>query len=297
MLQNLLPQVALVDVHIDFGCADVFVAEHGLDGSQISPSLQELRGKTVAESVWADVFLDSRFLGILFYIHEEGYSAEVFASTKRDEDIVVFARFDCDALSDNEPLPQLLDGVLADGNQSFLPSLAMNSDVSLFKVEFAQLQIHQLADSEAATEQDFYDGEVADAFRFAQVYRSFYRIDFRQAQHFGQVFADFRTLEQLGGIGLNLFLDGQETVERTDSTQDSSHGARSHTKLLQSLRELVQLLECDLAEVDALVRIVVEELLEVLEIGVERVRGVRTLEPQILEVTADNGVANRASIC
>ena len=51
MLQNLLPQVALVDVHIDFGCADVFVAEHGLDGSQVGPSLQELRGKTVAEIV------------------------------------------------------------------------------------------------------------------------------------------------------------------------------------------------------------------------------------------------------
>lgn len=297
MLQNLLSEVALVDVHIDLGCADVFVAEHGLDSSQIGPSLQELRGKTVAESVWADVFLDSRFLGILFNIYEERYPAEVLASPKRDEDVVVLARFYCDALSDDEPLPQLLDGVLADGNQSFLPSLTMNSDVSLFEIEFAQLQVHQLADSEATTEQDFYDGEVANAFRFAQVYRSFYRIDFRQAQHFRQVFAYFRTLEQLCRVGLDLFLDSQETVERTDSTQDSSHGARSHTKLLQRLRELVQLLERDLAEIDALVRIVVEELLEVLEIGVERVRGVRTLEPQILEVTADNGVANRASIC
>ena len=297
MLQNLLSEVALVDVHIDFGCADIFVSEHGLDGSQVGPSLQELRGKTVAEGVWADVLLDSRLLGILFNIYEERYPAEVFASPKRDEDVVVLARLYCDALSDDEPLPQLLDGVLADGNQPFLPSLAMNSDVSLFEIEFAQLQIHQLADSEATTEQDFYDGEVADAFRFAQVYRGFYRVDFRQTQHFRQVFAYFRTLEQLCGVGLDLFLDSQETVERTDSAQDSSYGTRSHAKLLQRLRELVQLLKRDLAEVDALVRIVVEELLEVLEIGVEGVRSVRTLEPQILEVTANNGVANRASIC
>ena len=117
------------------------MSEHGLDGPQIGPSLQELRGKTVAEGVGADVLLDSRFLGILFNIYEERYPAEVFPSSKRDEDVVVLARFDCDALSDNEPLPQLLDGVLADGNQPFLPSLAMNSDVSLFEIEFAQLQV------------------------------------------------------------------------------------------------------------------------------------------------------------
>ena len=297
MLQDFLSEVALVDVHIDFGCADVFVPEHGLDGSQICPSFQKLRGKTVAESVRADVFPYSRFLGILFNIDEEGYPAEVFASTKRDEDIVVFARFYCDTLSDNKPLPQLLDGILADGNQSFLPPLTMNADITLFEIEFAQLQVDQLADSQPTTEQYFYDGEVANAFRFAQVYRSFYRVDFRQTQHFRQVFAYLRTLEQLGRIGLDLFLDGQETVERTDSTQDSSHRSRSHTKLLQSLRELVQLLERDLPKVDALVRIVVEELLQVLEIGIESVRSIGTLQSQILEVTANNGVTNGAGIC
>ena len=71
MLEDFLSEVALVDVHVDFCSADVLVSEHGLDGSQISPSLQELRGETVAEGVWADVFPDARLLGILFNIYEE----------------------------------------------------------------------------------------------------------------------------------------------------------------------------------------------------------------------------------
>lgn len=71
MLEDFLSEVALVDVHVYLCSADVLVSEHGLDGSQISPSLQELRGETVAEGVWADVFPDARLLGILFNIYEE----------------------------------------------------------------------------------------------------------------------------------------------------------------------------------------------------------------------------------
>ena len=82
MLQDFLPQVALVDVHIYLSRADVFVPKHRLNGSQISSSLQQLRGKTVTESVRADVFLDSRLLCILLNIDEERYSAEVFPSSK-----------------------------------------------------------------------------------------------------------------------------------------------------------------------------------------------------------------------
>ena len=80
VLQDFLPQVALVDVHVNLGCADVFVSEHRLDGSKICSSFQELRGKAVAEGVGADVLLDARLLGIRLDIDEEGYSAEVLAA-------------------------------------------------------------------------------------------------------------------------------------------------------------------------------------------------------------------------
>ena len=210
----------------------------------------------------------------------------MFAATERDEDIVFFARFHVDVLPHNEPVAQLLYGVLPDGDKSLFPSLAVYADVTLFEVEFAQLQVHQFADAKSATEQHFDDGEVAYAFRFAQVDGLFYRIDFGQAQHFGQMFAYLRTLQQLGGVGLDLFFEGQEAVERTHATQDASHRAGSHAKLLQSLCELVQLLERDVSEVDALVGIVVQQLLQVFQISIERVRSVRPLQPQILEVPA-----------
>ena len=105
-----------------------------------------------------------------------------------------------------------------------------------------------------------------------------------------------RALEQLGRIGFDLFLDGQESIERAHAAQDASHRTRPYAKLLQSLREVVQLLERDLAKVDALVRKVVQELLQVLEIGIEGVRGVRPLQPQVLEVAAQDGVAYSVGI-
>ena len=146
MLEDFLSEVALVDVHVNLGSADVFVSEHRLDGSQICPSFQELRGKTVPEGVRADAFPDSRFLGILFDIDEEGYSAEVFASSKRDENVIFLAWFHFDVLPHDEPLSQLLDGVIADGHKSFLPSFTVNADVTLFEIELAQLQANQFAD-------------------------------------------------------------------------------------------------------------------------------------------------------
>ena len=110
MLQDFLSQVAFVDVHINLRSADVFVPQHSLDGSQVCPSFQELRGKTVPESVRTDVFLDSCLLGIFLNIYKEGDSAEVFPSSKRDEDKVFFARFNFDSLSNNKPISQTFDG-------------------------------------------------------------------------------------------------------------------------------------------------------------------------------------------
>ena len=55
MLQNLFSQMRAVYMHIDFRCADVFVPEHGLDGSEVGSPLQQMGGKTVSESMRTDV--------------------------------------------------------------------------------------------------------------------------------------------------------------------------------------------------------------------------------------------------
>ena len=39
MLQDFFAQVAAVHMHVDFRGADVLVAQHGLNGTQVGPSL------------------------------------------------------------------------------------------------------------------------------------------------------------------------------------------------------------------------------------------------------------------
>ena len=48
---NLLAQAVPVYVHIYLRGADILVAKHLLNGTQVGASLQEMGGKTVAESV------------------------------------------------------------------------------------------------------------------------------------------------------------------------------------------------------------------------------------------------------
>lgn len=59
VLQDFLAQMAAVQMHVDFGGADVFVAEHGLDGAEVGSALEQMGGKAVAEGVGADVFGDA----------------------------------------------------------------------------------------------------------------------------------------------------------------------------------------------------------------------------------------------
>jgi len=105
MFEDFLPEVSLVNVHVNLGCANIFMSEHRLDGPQVGSALQKLCGEAMAEGVGADVLADACLLGILFDIDEERYAAQVFAAAERDEDKVVLARLHLDALPHDEPFP------------------------------------------------------------------------------------------------------------------------------------------------------------------------------------------------
>ena len=76
---------------VDFSGGNAFMPQHGLDGSQVGASLQELRGKAVAEGVRADVLSDAGLGSIFLYIYEERDAAQPFAPSQRDEHEVFFA--------------------------------------------------------------------------------------------------------------------------------------------------------------------------------------------------------------
>ena len=58
--ENFLAQSLPVDMHIDFGGNDTFVAEHLLNGTQVGAVLQQVCGKGMAQSVRAHRFANTR---------------------------------------------------------------------------------------------------------------------------------------------------------------------------------------------------------------------------------------------
>ena len=62
MAYDFIAQHASVDMGINLCSGDGFMSQHGLDSSQVSPSLQQMGGKRVAEGVWTDGFLDASLL-------------------------------------------------------------------------------------------------------------------------------------------------------------------------------------------------------------------------------------------
>lgn len=55
MFDDFAPQAAPVDVGINLGCADAFVAKHALDGTEIGTAFQQVGGEGVAEGMRTDV--------------------------------------------------------------------------------------------------------------------------------------------------------------------------------------------------------------------------------------------------
>ena len=59
VLEDFVAEAGAVDVDVDFGGSDAFVAQHLLDGTQVGSAFEQVGGKTVAQSVRADDLADA----------------------------------------------------------------------------------------------------------------------------------------------------------------------------------------------------------------------------------------------
>lgn len=68
------------DVSVDFGGADIGVAEEFLDDAEVGAIFQKVGGEAVAEHVWSDVALDAAPESLLFDAQPKGNRGEFFAA-------------------------------------------------------------------------------------------------------------------------------------------------------------------------------------------------------------------------
>ena len=93
VVENLFAQGGCVDMRIDFGCSNVFMTEHRLNGTQVCPTLQQRRSETMAQGVGRNGLLDASFLS-LSLDHDEYHRASEMMTTAIEKHKVFLSGFD-----------------------------------------------------------------------------------------------------------------------------------------------------------------------------------------------------------
>ena len=93
VVENLFAQSGRVDMRIDFGCSNVFMTEHRLNGTQVCPTLQQRRSETMAQGVGRNGLLNASFLS-LSLDHDEYHRASEMMTTAIEEHKVFLSGFD-----------------------------------------------------------------------------------------------------------------------------------------------------------------------------------------------------------
>lgn len=93
VIENLFAQGGRVDMRIDFGCSNVFMTEHRLNGTQVCPTLQQRRSETMAQGVGRDGLLDACFFSLSFD-HDEYHRAGEVMTTAIEKHKVFLSRLD-----------------------------------------------------------------------------------------------------------------------------------------------------------------------------------------------------------
>lgn len=285
-----------IHVHVYFGGAEILMPKHVLHGTQVGAALQQMSGKTVPEGMWRDIPVNTSPLGIFPDEDEQGYAGKFLASGAGDEDIVFMAALDIYMFPHSEPYPKFLYCLGRNGDKAFLVALAADADEPFVQEQVGDLQVGKFADAQAATVQDLDDAMVPDALGLAEVYCAQYVVYFIYAQHLGQLVLHLGRLQQFRGVLHNLLLQNQEAVEGADAAQYACEASGRDSPFTERTGEEIQFFQCYATEVYGIVRIIIEQFLQVLAICVQRIVAVRALEAEILDVVPDNVLRNIAGI-
>ena len=288
VFQDFLTQVAAVQMHVYFCGANVFVAEHGLYGTEVGASLQQMGGKAVAEGVGADVFGDAGLFCVFLDEDKEADAAEMAASGGGDENVVLFPRNDLQPLAHGKPGAELACGLSANGDKAFFPSLSVYSYVAVFQEKVADFQRAEFGYPQSAPVEGLNDGSVPLALGTAGVNCANDVFYLFQAEHLGQMLAYLGAFEQFCGVVGDFLFQLQEAVEGAHAAQRTGSAACRCAFFPHLAGKLVQLFKGYCAEVYAFVRIIVEQFLQILAIGIQRVAAVSAFQAQVSDVALND---------
>ena len=169
MIEDFLTKTMGVGVEIDFCGTDRFVAQHGLDGTQIGSTFEETGGETMAKGVGTYGFLNTCSLHE-FLDEVEDHDARDFGFSFGKKHIVLVARLDvAHRIAVDEIELKLVDCLIRYRYKALLGTFTFHSDEFIFEIEVVESECTEFADSQSTREQHFDDCLVALSFGFGKV--------------------------------------------------------------------------------------------------------------------------------
>lgn len=270
MFQDLLAERLAVDMRIDLGSRDFLVAEHLLDGPQVGAAFQQVRGKRMAEGMWADPFMDTSQGDLLLDDVEDHDPRERGAPAVEKQDVLeAFLGYDLDPVL--EIVVDLMERCLGNGYQTLLVALAQDPNEALFGVDIRVSQVDQFRYAQPAAVENLQHGPVAVPFRLGKIDRGDDPVDLVNGQDLGQAQADLGRLEQFGRVGLDVILQQEKSIKRLDAANYTGLRTGMYADVTQLGHELLQVLVCDLGHGLTLLVSEPEELVDIGEISVDGV--------------------------
>ena len=113
-------------------------------------------------------------------------------------------------------------------------------------------------------------------------------VDLGGGQHLGEVVSQHGRLQQFCGVVVTIAVQLQETIERAHTTEYATLRTGMDADVVQSCGKVLQVFQLHIQGTLALLGQVVQQLLQVAHIGVQRVRRVSALQLQVALVGAND---------
>ena len=148
--------------------------------------------------------------------------------------------------------------------------------------------MREFRDTQPAGEQHLDDGTVAVSLPFGQVDGLFQEVDFSRGKDLRQVVRLFGRLQQLCRVCFHIAVKDKKTIELAYTAEDAGQRAGTDAEVGDRCSEVLQLLQRHIRHGHLLAGEIAQELVHIMQIGIQGIGRTAFLQFQITAETADN---------
>ncbi len=206
---------------IDLSSTETAMSQKLLDTAKVSPAIEHMGGEGVAESMWADGWVQIGLGQVFIELSPDAAGAEPLAGLVHEQGLLCSFIGSVLLLSLGEVFCNKFQSSLAGWGQSLSASFTPDVKDSLVKIDVGYIQAHQLADADPGGVDDLEHSQVAQAQEGASIRCAEKGLDLVLLEELGQTFFLLGSADDSNRAGLQISPADQEFIERSQGSQFS----------------------------------------------------------------------------